>query len=495
MHKYFKLVNEQVKNDQLYISYKAVGYPMVLRSVTDGRYLASIHMFYDDQWEGSQVCPMIIELERPPVTDSSPLKQRYQVILPAQKDDQQVLTGRPIKYVITNLCHEGHIKIDLMRDDKPVDCVDPGGLNKVNELRPFESYEIKADQMNNSRKLMVKMKTKVATDGTTETVTLSDELSARPAEKVGDYLWITVTPRTGLPTLEKSFTDTIWTTSDYVIVSKPVPVVQSYDLIGGGSLYPLSYSASFASAPAPTQYVTAVPTSAPSLLCDLITRRDLTRRELLSDESDNDSDDVLYATAPAVTSSSSESYMHFVSLSADVETDKKASQIDSKYAGGANECGVLKPVALTETHAMTSKVGGYTHGDTISVAFGHTGISYRYDLHSPICVLGISFLEGDYTIPKPVLTKDEIDDLLTQYLAKLDSVATTEMLVQLKTMKTFKSEECVICLDRKPDVILMRCGHICTCKGECTNSLTTNVCPICRSIIIDRVDEKLLSNV
>jgi hypothetical protein len=434
MHKYYKLVNQQTKNGFQYMSYKTVGYPMVLRSVADGRYLASLHTFYDDQWEGSQVCPMIIELERPPITDTSSLKQRYQVILPTQKDDLQVLTGRPIKYVITNLCHEGYIKIDLMRDDKPVNCVDPGGLNQVNELRPFESYEIKADQMNHNRRLMVKMKTKVLVDGTSESVILSDELSAQPAEKVGDYLWITVTPRTGFPTLEKSFADTIWTTSDYVIVSKPTPVDHSY-ASGGGGLFSHTL------------------------------------------------DDMPQAM-PASFARGRESVC-FDALCADVKTVKKSRSVDCEHIVSDES------ETLTETHAMTSKVGGYTHGDKLTVVTGRTGVSYRYDLHSPVCIIGLSFLEGNYTVSKNVSTKDEIDEML----AKLDSAATTEMLAHLKTMKTFKSEECVICLDSKPNVILMRCGHICTCKGECTNSLTTNVCPICRAHIIDKIDEKLLADV
>ena len=107
----------------------------------------------------------------------------------------------------------------------------------------------------------------------------------------------------------------------------------------------------------------------------------------------------------------------------------------------------------------------------------------------------MSFLEGDYTIPKISLTTEEINQLMTEYLTKLDNATTVEMLSHLKAMKTFKSEECVICLDGEPNMILIRCGHICTCKGECTESLTSNLCPICRTQIIDKIDEKLLSSV
>ena len=45
--------------------------------------------------------------------------------------------------------------------------------------------------------------------------------------------------------------------------------------------------------------------------------------------------------------------------------------------------------------------------------------------------------------------------------------------------KTFKVDQCVICLDRKPDVLFIKCNHICVCN-ECEKTHPSTQCPYCR---------------
>ena len=45
--------------------------------------------------------------------------------------------------------------------------------------------------------------------------------------------------------------------------------------------------------------------------------------------------------------------------------------------------------------------------------------------------------------------------------------------------KTFKFDQCVICLDRKPDVLFIKCNHICVCN-ECEKTHPSTQCPYCR---------------
>ena len=52
--------------------------------------------------------------------------------------------------------------------------------------------------------------------------------------------------------------------------------------------------------------------------------------------------------------------------------------------------------------------------------------------------------------------------------------------------KTFKFEQCVICLDRKPNVLLIKCNHICTCK-DCEKTHPSTQCPYCRAEIYRRL--------
>ena len=50
----------------------------------------------------------------------------------------------------------------------------------------------------------------------------------------------------------------------------------------------------------------------------------------------------------------------------------------------------------------------------------------------------------------------------------------------IKIDKIFKTEECVICLSTKPNVLFCGCGHLCICN-ECNKTKKLNVCPSCRT--------------
>ena len=50
----------------------------------------------------------------------------------------------------------------------------------------------------------------------------------------------------------------------------------------------------------------------------------------------------------------------------------------------------------------------------------------------------------------------------------------------IKIDKIFKTEECVICLSTKPNVLFCGCGHLCICN-ECNEIKKLNVCPSCRT--------------
>lgn len=44
-----------------------------------------------------------------------------------------------------------------------------------------------------------------------------------------------------------------------------------------------------------------------------------------------------------------------------------------------------------------------------------------------------------------------------------------------------QQSECCVCLDEKPSVAFVPCGHVCTCKN-C--SVTLNLCPLCKVAIV-----------
>ncbi len=49
---------------------------------------------------------------------------------------------------------------------------------------------------------------------------------------------------------------------------------------------------------------------------------------------------------------------------------------------------------------------------------------------------------------------------------------------------TFKSTECVVCMENKCDIIFLPCGHVCCCFN-CESGVTD--CPLCRASITQKV--------
>ena len=48
--------------------------------------------------------------------------------------------------------------------------------------------------------------------------------------------------------------------------------------------------------------------------------------------------------------------------------------------------------------------------------------------------------------------------------------------------ETIKPDQCVICLERKPDVLFIECNHICMCR-DCEKTQPSTRCPYCRTNI------------
>ena len=49
----------------------------------------------------------------------------------------------------------------------------------------------------------------------------------------------------------------------------------------------------------------------------------------------------------------------------------------------------------------------------------------------------------------------------------------------INLFKIFKSDECIICMDNKPNILFCNCGHLCICE-ECYKIKTPSTCPICK---------------
>ena len=50
----------------------------------------------------------------------------------------------------------------------------------------------------------------------------------------------------------------------------------------------------------------------------------------------------------------------------------------------------------------------------------------------------------------------------------------------INLFKIFNSEECIICMDNKPNILFCNCGHLCECEG-CYKIKTPSICPVCKT--------------
>ena len=53
--------------------------------------------------------------------------------------------------------------------------------------------------------------------------------------------------------------------------------------------------------------------------------------------------------------------------------------------------------------------------------------------------------------------------------------------IPINEIKTYKTDECVICLENKTNVLFCNCGHLCVCQ-KCIEIKRLTKCPVCKTI-------------
>ena len=86
------------------------------------------------------------------------------------------------------------------------------------------------------------------------------------------------------------------------------------------------------------------------------------------------------------------------------------------------------------------------------------------------------FFDTDYDIYYGVLAELENNNELIVY----HNEPTPEKPKVINLFKIFKSDECIICMDNKPNILFCNCGHLCECEG-CYKIKTPSICPICKT--------------
>src|SRR5439155_26253616 len=100
-------------------------------------------------------------------------KRPYQSNVPC--DFQGIINrdGQEFELVISNLIDEGYLNFNIMKDNNNINEVNPGGLNQINELKPYESYAVTCDQKDN-KVLVLNMIQENKKDGSTTKITIEE---------------------------------------------------------------------------------------------------------------------------------------------------------------------------------------------------------------------------------------------------------------------------------------------------------------------------------
>ena len=86
------------------------------------------------------------------------------------------------------------------------------------------------------------------------------------------------------------------------------------------------------------------------------------------------------------------------------------------------------------------------------------------------------FYDADYDFYFSVLAELENNNELI--VSHAEPIPEDPKVINL--FKIFKSDECIICLTNKPNIIFCNCGHLCYCV-KCYKIKTPSTCPICKT--------------
>jgi hypothetical protein len=160
--------------------------------------------------------------------------------------------------------------------------------------------------------------------------------------------------------------------------------------------------------------------------------------------------------------------------------------------------GSVAPVtSMTYIHSNVgkSKVAGVAHSDVVIRQTGGTSyVTYDYSLQSKACKLGMSILENVSFPLTEVITRIEALELIDEYI----DFTHEKMIESIKLIRKYKTDECVICLSQRPDILFLNCGHVCSCtsciKIKPTDDALGNIvkCPLCKAKIICKIPESTI---
>lgn len=529
----------ELQSGETHQIYATSGQPLVLFSEVDATSLASIHFSPSGRY-GAKVHKEAKALIAPyPGKDQEDV-QRFQGLI--NKDSQE------FELTITNLCSKGMINFNLLKTNDAVTETNPGGLNEINELRPFESYTVRCDQMNNLPLILQKFRDSVTKQSMTVEKDETEQKEKKIASK-GTNIFLSVVPQESVKELVARFAKTVWKVSDIVVIQHTKPPAPVYRGWGGrergivlessGPVRAMGYtgyrggeeSAYFGGVPesatvtrgfgsrgihlesAPASASARAPGSASvsaDYMLDQISRQRDTMNESKSksmskgfvaadmaraESNDDDVDDLEEEECDDDSDSDDSPLVLSRAVPRTYESSRFVAESarceSASYESRSNSRSVAKSAYKTNVNQNTvkqSEIGTIAYGDEhIDVRSAQTGIDYDYTVPSRPCVLGLSISENlEFT---KVDLKQKITDLTEDAKKLLDDIVNKKFEDFLKG-KIYVSDQCTICLNENPDCVLYNCAHRC---GHYDCMVTLSRCPVCRNHVSAKLRQESTS--
>ena len=388
---------------------------------------------------------------------------------------------REMAFVITNLVDgntlgdRDYVKIDILKSLPPqlnlTDYVEHG-VNNVNEIRPSQSYAVRSDQTTNCRTMVLKGVRNA--QGAAMSVGQIDEALRRgeTLKKEENYFYINVIASQSQPEIASLLSDSTWVAADFFVrkirISSTGFLSKGISRGIGFHLKSMSLDETFLEDDM-SDDMDEQPLSMQQHV--LSNNQDRGNRETnlefargtRGDRGDR-GDRGISAFSAAVPLAMDRS------ISNNVKSVRAPVQQQSAWATG-NDINDSQAGRITIGNRQITQIGNKTYADYIHTSPGEK------------LVLCFSVWHGMRSVPAI-----DRNVLLQESKLLIDDAQTTEQKILTKMLsKTFKSDDCCICFEPNPSMVLLRCTHQCLCRNCCAQ-FVKNTCPVCRQAVAQTLD-------
>lgn len=411
-------------------------------------------------------------------------------------------SGAQISFILTNFTTNGqYLKLDILKNkNEPKDITDykeaGPGINCVNEIRPLECYEAKADQTAGSRAMLifpakssassaapVTMKTYADTDEKDRAALTRDEVTA---------FYITVTPINSSEEQKKLFqppNTLVWKSSDKVMIPARVFYEQCAVMGGGGFAMGASRGGDRGWETHQADRNGMIPECASYSDASY---RGGGERVAKGGFGGGDRGGVQSKGLSDTSSRGGGGDLQLCSAGAMSDEDEDG---DAEFEGleSAADC-VRGDKPKEGPGVLTSHVATLRHGAPINPRLGNTTYAqYAHELRTPalsIRPLIVPEDEWHWENPervygRPTYTREDFEVAA----AKTESLIYKWAADRAAGGQAFTAEECVVCLEDKNDALLLDCMHNCMHRDCAKDLVAANTpgsknCPICRRRVL-----------